>query len=224
MTIAAFAPVNALARNNVQSSAAISPASTRTPAFISNSGAAPSRMNHIVSAQGNGGLEPDGNGNKPNRPLVRIPLEKIQSLREHVMDSVGPKLGAIQDGLSEKRGRIESEIGKWEGAARETVSRAEHALDPVKDVANESIDSLKENLPKSDKLAKDSAKNLEQGQFGKAYGAFLGAAGARLLEGVLKDLGTKKPDQSEPVDGPDLEDATDTTPVKDDAVDSKKLD
>lgn len=207
MTIAAFSPSTAFAR---PSSRTVAPTvNTRSAAFVSG---AQTRMNNIVvAAQGNGNSG-DDNGNKPNKPIFRIPLEKIQSLRDAVTDKAGAKLGEIQeslDGIREnlgdiqdrldaERGKIEAEFGKWEGAARESIERAEQALDPIKDVANGSIDSVKEKLPKSSDLAENSTKNLKEGKIGKAAAGFMGATGARVIEEALKDLGTKKPDDATP--------------------------
>lgn len=197
MTIAAFAPSNALARPSSTSSTPASvPSAARGGAFGAPIGVS-SRLHQVLAAESNGNTEGD-KGDKPSRPLIRIPVEKIQSLREHVLDAWGPKLeeiqekiGELQDEVDDKRHDVEQEIGKWDGAVRESGDRAMHALDPVKDIADQSIDRVKAHLPKSSDLADNSAKNLAEGKFGKAYGAFLGAAGARVLEGALKNLGSK---------------------------------
>ena len=218
MTIAAFAPSNVLARPSIRENAI----SKSLPAAQSSQFRTPlsgnSRLNHVMAAETNGSGQSGGeNGDKPNRPLIRIPVEKIQSLREHVLDAFGPKLdeikdkiGGLQDDIDEQRHCVEQEIDKWEGAARESGDRVLHTLDPVKDVANESIDKVKEHLPKSSELAENSAKNLAEGKLGKAYTSFLGAAGARMLEGALKNVGSKKPDQTPPAD-----DASGNDPVED---------
>lgn len=217
MINAAFASTNALSRPNTASTlstaSAVPPAPLRGAAMMPPLSAS-SRLHHVLSAQQNDeSSDKSGDkGDKPNRPLIRIPLEKIQSVRDHVMDSWGAKLDQIQDKLEEfqdtvdeQRACVEEEAGKWEDAANESVERAKQALDPVRDVANESVDKVKAHLPKSTDLANNSAKNLAEGNLGKAYGSFLGAAGARLLEEALKNVGTQPPSDgtgNEPTDTP----------------------